>query len=315
VPAAPALYPALKRSEQALLLGVAVGVFLFVGGPIWRRFADWNAAIFWSYALIPALVLGALVLKRRLGWRPFALHTLELAAVKFVITATVLLVVMMARGPGAARPLPAQGLDAVRAAALALPDAVPLTVAPDPAGGEVRGTLRGADAGTVEGWAWLEGVTAARVAGPALPVVTVIERGEGFEPSFTLLEVGQPLQVHSADRRLHTAQMRAENETLFNVPIPAEGNSPARTLLEPVEAELRCTVHGAERAGRVLVLDHPFFARSDEAGEFRIAHVPPGHYELVVAAPDGTQRRREGVEVPGGGAVEVQALLGGGNGR
>ena len=43
----------------------------------------------------------------------------------------------------------------------------------------------------------------------------------------------------------------------------------------------------------VYIVNHPWFAITDDAGTFRIAAVPPGKYTLLLTHPDtGLQERR-----------------------
>lgn len=42
---------------------------------------------------------------------------------------------------------------------------------------------------------------------------------------------------------------------------------------------LRCDVHGW-MAGWIAYIPHPYFAISNEKGEYKIANVPPGTYKL-----------------------------------
>jgi hypothetical protein len=318
VAAASASYPALKRAEQAVILTAAVVLFLFWGGPIWRRFADWNAAIAWSYGLIPLLVLAWLAAKRQLAWRPWALHSVEIAAVKFVITASVLMAVMLGRGPSAPRPVskapgPTVGLSAP------FPPAPVRRVAPDAFGGEIAGEVTDASGVPGRGWVWLEGFSGALTedAPPVNPeqgqgLTRLQERGDGFDPPFSVMAVGDAVQVSSLDRRLHTARFRT-GETLFTVPVPAEGQSPVHVVARSGEAQLDCTVHGAsEPPARILVLDHPFFARTGPDGRFQISRVPPGDYRLVATALDGRGRTERPVHIDVGQRQDLAFSLKGG---
>lgn len=52
-----ALHPrvrALTTPERLAVLGAALSVFLFAAGPVWRHRWEPDAAILWSYAVIPA---------------------------------------------------------------------------------------------------------------------------------------------------------------------------------------------------------------------------------------------------------------------
>jgi plastocyanin len=196
-------YPALRRSEQAVILAIAVVQFLFWSGPIWRRFADWNSAIAWSYASVPVMVGALLLIKRRFHPLPWLLHTLEVAGVKFAITGSVLISVMLSQGT------PVRSFaDLVRPSPAA-------TAAPTPA------------------------------AAPSAPAFVFNQSAQGLDPAKATLHVGQPFRVVSTDDRLHTVQATRGNRQLFNLPVPAHGETAARSIDQAGEVELGCTVHGA----------------------------------------------------------------------
>lgn len=80
-------YPGLPVADQLAILAVAVVQFLVGHGRIWNRPFDWDRSILWSYATISLLVLLDLAIRRRLHFLGWFLHTLELSAAKFVLTA------------------------------------------------------------------------------------------------------------------------------------------------------------------------------------------------------------------------------------
>ncbi len=80
-----------------------------------------------------------------------------------------------------------------------------------------------------------------------------------------------------------------------------------RLLTKPAELEVTCELHPWMKA-YVLVLDHPYFAMTDKAGDFSIDGVPAGTYNLrawhpVLGLVDQT------VTVGGGGVAAVAMKL------
>jgi hypothetical protein len=51
------------------------------------------------------------------------------------------------------------------------------------------------------------------------------------------------------------------------------------------ELSIDCTVHREEARARLIVLGHPFFAKTDASGSFAFTGVPAG--KLRIAAADG----------------------------
>ena len=93
-------------SNRLLVLAIAVALFVFLNGPVWRHVFDWDRTIGWSYAAVPPLVLLALALRHRLSWVAWLLHSLELVFWKFAITAGILMAVLIRAGPRAQPPAP-----------------------------------------------------------------------------------------------------------------------------------------------------------------------------------------------------------------
>ena len=84
-----------------------------------------------------------------------------------------------------------------------------------------------------------------------------------------------------------------------------------RLLSKPAELEVTCELHPWTRA-YVIVLDHPYFAITGNAGDFSIDGLPPGTYHLrawhpVLGLVDQT------VTVSGGGTASVAMRLPGEN--
>ncbi|HEX4622301.1 MAG TPA: hypothetical protein VH208_12105, partial [Myxococcaceae bacterium] len=258
------VYPGLRRTDQLIILVLAVIQFVFWNGPIWRRFAHWDSAIGWSYLSIPVMVGIALVLRRHLHWLPWVLHSVEIAGVKFGITASTLVVVMMLRG---APPPPASPPASPAPPPTPLVAPVPKVMERDPKGGTIAGGVHDAAGAPRVGWVWVTGVAlpATGVADPSTLEMT--EQSDGLFPAFAVVEAGQQIEIHSTDGRLHTARVVAGTHWLFNIPVPAQGESQTKVMPQPGDSEIGCTVHGrAERPAHVLVLDHPFFARTDPVG-------------------------------------------------
>ena len=71
---------------------------------------------------------------------------------------------------------------------------------------------------------------------------------------------------------------------------------------------LRCNVHPTEPTSRLLVLSHPFFARTDAAGKARLAGVPAGSLRVAAALADGSAGE-EAVALAAGATREVRIVI------
>ena len=129
---------------------------------------------------------------------------------------------------------------------------------------------------------WLEGVRA----GKALPLTRrfeVASRRCALEPRVQAVLAGGTLNVKSADPAIHHMRIvdAASGRTIEVVEQNDEGQVvPVQSALShPGRLELRCDQHPWTR-GWVQVFDHPYFAMTDDRGDFAIDGVPPGQYRL-----------------------------------
>jgi hypothetical protein len=128
----------ISRAQFWVAYAVAVALFFFDTGPIWRHPWDIGAldrAILWSYAPIPFLVAGCLLGSRRFSLHALFLDTLELTMLKYATTLGIALVLFeITPVPQVAPPpRPARGV-------VAEPALVPTPI--DPATtGSVSGTV------------------------------------------------------------------------------------------------------------------------------------------------------------------------------
>ena len=89
---------ALTRGQFLAILGLAVGLFLVVGGPLWSHLHDGHLKrIAVSYGVIPPAVILALVRNRAARTRAVLAASAVLALVKLVLTAGLLVAVALAR--------------------------------------------------------------------------------------------------------------------------------------------------------------------------------------------------------------------------
>jgi hypothetical protein len=218
-----ALHPrvrALTARERLAVLGAALSVFLFAAGPVWRHRWEPDAAILWSYAVIPAGVLAAFLRRGTPRLVPVLAESLLLSIVKFGITAFVLVTLWSFGTPP----------PAARVGRL-LEDVLRPKSTRDSSSG-----LDGAGAGE-----------AARLA--AAQAVTVGDGG--FSSKMISLAPGADVAFRAADGRLHAIEvLSADGRILRNVPVLGSG-APRLLSFEEISGgvSLRCAVHPEERAG------------------------------------------------------------------
>ena len=101
-----------------------------------------------------------------------------------------------------------------------------------------------------------------------------------YKPHVVGARVGQQVVFLNSDPVLHNVRTVAETNATFNDMMPTKDMRIAKTFdKEEVMVRAKCDVH-PWMAAFVGVVSHPFFAVSNEAGEFELTNVPEGDYEL-----------------------------------
>jgi hypothetical protein len=325
-PSAPAL-PRLTRFQLWSIFAIAVTIFLFGTGPVWRHpwsMAAFNMAVLYSYLPIPLMVAAGLAFHRRLGVRALFLDTLELVLLKYSVTFAIALALWAAvPTPPPAPPAVTAGLSTGQADDSADPAPSPTPIAPERTGALAGVVLDGAglpQAGHDGGHPHTPGALVFVEAGleayvfpvPAAPVVLEND-GSGITPKLAAAQLHQPILARSTDGHLHTLVGEKDGAALFNVPLLGSG-APSRVRVVEAHgvAEVRCSAHqhtGAEERAHLAVFAHPFFAITGADGRFSFSGVPAGALRLAAWARGRGRVARE-VTLQAGGSVEVRLPLG-----
>ena len=121
------------------------------------------------------------------------------------------------------------------------------------------------------------GYSFAPVAQPAV----LDQKGCHYVPHVVAVQVNQPFSVTNSDPTAHNVNVDARQNEKFNQG-QSPGAAPINKTFKRAETVIpvKCNQHPWMRA-YVGVLQHPFFAVSDDSGKFEIKGVPPGNYTLV----------------------------------
>jgi plastocyanin len=110
--------------------------------------------------------------------------------------------------------------------------------------------------------------------------VELDQQGCMYKPHLVALQVGQPLKIKNNDETLHNIHPRPSVNQEFNIGQPRKGMESTKTFdKKEVMIPVGCDVHPWMRS-YISVVDHPFFAVTDEDGKFEIKGLPAGEYEI-----------------------------------
>jgi plastocyanin len=110
--------------------------------------------------------------------------------------------------------------------------------------------------------------------------VEMDQKGCVFVPRVVLVPAGGTVDFLNSDRLLHNLHSTSRENPSFNRTQP-RGRVVPITFAKPEIVRVNCDLHSWMRAW-VVVADHPFYALSNDAGEFELPPVPPGQYTLQI---------------------------------
>jgi plastocyanin len=101
-----------------------------------------------------------------------------------------------------------------------------------------------------------------------------------YTPHVFGMRVGQPLEIINSDPTLHNIHATPKANSEFNTGQPVKDMKTTHTFTQKeVMVPFKCDVHGWMNA-YVGVLDHPYFAITNDAGKFELNKLPAGTYTV-----------------------------------
>ncbi|HVI08429.1 MAG TPA: carboxypeptidase-like regulatory domain-containing protein [Candidatus Binatia bacterium] len=100
-----------------------------------------------------------------------------------------------------------------------------------------------------------------------------------YVPHILLVPQNAALQMQSSDATLHTIHM--DGAATYNLPFPFPNQINSRNMPTPGLVNLRCNGGHVWMNAEMMVVNHPYYAVTDESGRFQFTGVPAGTYEIV----------------------------------
>ncbi len=115
------------------------------------------------------------------------------------------------------------------------------------------------------------------------PVTTPVEfdqKGCEYNPHVVGVMVNQPIKILNSDTTLHNVHALPKKNTQFNQGMNTKGQVIEKTFkTAELGIKVKCDVHGWMQA-YFNVMEHPYFATTNDKGEFSIAGLPAGEYTV-----------------------------------
>ena len=136
---------------------------------------------------------------------------------------------------------------------------------------------------------------------------TLDQNGCVFSPHVVLVGHGKPLKLLNSDGVLHNVHTWPKKNRSKNIAMPGPVKELTVKFRRPERIRVSCDIHRWMEAW-IVVTEHPYYAVSDEAGEFELTDVPPGNYILRVWHETLGQFDQE-VEVKANAEASVEFVL------
>ena len=109
---------------------------------------------------------------------------------------------------------------------------------------------------------------------------TITQKGCQYVPHVVGVQTGQPLEITNDDATLHNVNAQPKNNAGFNFAQPVQGMKSAKKFEKPeIMVPFICNIHPWMKS-YIGVVGHPFFAVSNDSGQFEIKDLPAGTYVL-----------------------------------
>jgi len=115
----------------------------------------------------------------------------------------------------------------------------------------------------------------------AAQAVEIDQKNCEYTPHVMAIPVNADIAVRNSDPLLHNIHFYENDDSLFNIAQPSQGQVNKRKLDKIGMVYAECDVHGWMQ-GHIAVVDNPYFAITDDKGKFSITDLPPGAYKVRI---------------------------------
>jgi len=153
------------------------------------------------------------------------------------------------------------------------------------------------------------GLPAGKTWDVAADPVVLNQKGCHYEPHVFGIMVGQELQILNSDATAHNIHALPKLNEEFNSSQAQKGMRLSKTFDTAEKMfKFKCDVHPWMSA-YCSVMEHPFFATTDEDGNFEITGLPDGTYVLSTWAERFKKGQEMTVTISGGETQEVEFVF------
>ena len=131
------------------------------------------------------------------------------------------------------------------------------------------------------------------------------QKGLTFSPHLVVVQQGTTVDFQNGDNVAHNVfwpSIGGDKKMTKNLGTWPKGEKRSYTFDKAGIVPLLCNVH-PDMMGYLIVSPTPYFAETDESGNYKIKDVPDGSYKLVVWH-EGAKNQSQPIRVAGGGKAD-----------
>jgi plastocyanin len=162
---------------------------------------------------------------------------------------------------------------------------------------DIRGLVRVGNKATAHAVVWIDGP---RIRQDPQPAPVLDQRNLDFYPRVLAVQTGAVVEFPNHDRVFHNV-FSFHNGKKFDLGLYPTGSTKRITFDRPGISRLFCNIH-PHMAAYIMAVDSPYFAVSDDAGQFTIRGLPAGTYTYHAWRPGG-------IQITAAAAMNAQAPL------
>jgi plastocyanin len=111
--------------------------------------------------------------------------------------------------------------------------------------------------------------------------VTLDQKGCEYQPHVLAFPAGSTVEILNPDGILHNVHSQSKVNKEFNMAQPKFKKTLDVKIEKPEAIQVKCDVHGW-MSGWLVATENPYFAVTDNSGNFKLTDVPPGTYTIQV---------------------------------
>lgn len=156
---------------------------------------------------------------------------------------------------------------------------------------------------------WLDRTDSSSIPAPRPQHAQILQKNKTFQPHLLAIPAGSAVDFPNTDPIFHNAFSNYDGQ-VFDIGLYPPSSTRSVTFSREGVVRVFCNIHSTMSAV-IVVLQSPYFARTNADGQFRLERVPEGSYRLKFYHERATEQTLKALEREvevGGSAVDIGTI-------